>query len=80
MSSNVVGNRIDPAARDVLDGLENHVQCCMGREINELHIECRDGGLVLHGYASNYHARQQTEDLVTECSELPIQANEIEVT
>lgn len=62
---------------------EEHLEALMhrrlGNRVRDLRVVRRGEGLVLHGWASTYHAKQLAQHAVMELSSLPILANEIEV-
>jgi hypothetical protein len=68
----------DLAAVD-LDCLESHVQCRLGARVRQLRLCWRDGGLVLHGLAPTYYAKQLAQHALMAATKQPIRANEIEV-
>ncbi len=80
MTIQAFATRIDPAAREVLDELEAHVQCCLGSQIRDFRVRCQACGLVLTGHTHTYYAKQLAQQAVMEASDLPIVANDIEVS
>jgi len=62
------------------DDLEAHVQYRLSGRIRNLHVFQRDRGLVLQGHALTYYAKQLAQHAVMEASDLPILANEIDVS
>ncbi|MBI3411965.1 MAG: hypothetical protein HY040_26845 [Planctomycetes bacterium] len=60
--------------------VEDYVRSRLSGRIYELRVLIRDQGLVLQGRARTYYAKQLAQHVVGEASELPIRANEIEVT
>ena len=60
--------------------LETHVQCRLGGQIREFRLMVADKGLILRGHAHTYYAKQLAQHAVMEATELPILANEIEVS
>lgn len=56
------------------------VSALVGRRVRDLRIEIRSSGLVLHGRANSYHAKQLAQHAVLSVTDLPLFANEIEVT
>lgn len=73
-------SRVDPGCREVLDELEAHVQCCLGNRICDFAVEFRSGGLLLVGRTHTYYDKQLAQHHVMEIAELPVVANDIEVT
>lgn len=67
------------ADRDPPSVLEGRVGTVLGRRVRELHIGIRDSGLVLHGRADSYHAKQLAQHAATAATGLPVIANRIEV-
>jgi hypothetical protein len=66
-----IGNR--------LDVLENRVLAQLTGRIQRLQIFQQEKGIVLHGYARTYHAKQLAQHAVMRETDVPIAANEIEV-
>jgi hypothetical protein len=67
-------------SREHLDRIEEHVRCRLIRRVRDLQLLVRDHGLVLRGHAHTYYAKQLAQEAVLEATELPIRANEIEVS
>jgi hypothetical protein len=59
--------------------LAMHLQTRPGSRVRQLRVVCRNDGVVLHGTAGSYHAKQLAQHLVKELTDLPILAKEIEV-
>jgi hypothetical protein len=59
--------------------LESQVRSRLGSRVRDLRIVVRDGGVVLKGWALNYHAKQLAQHAAMEIAEAPILSNEIEV-
>jgi hypothetical protein len=76
----MTGSRIDPAAREVLEELENQVRDRLGGQVRGFQLDFRDGGLVLRGRTRTYYAKQCVQHLVMAATDLPIAANDVEVT
>jgi hypothetical protein len=68
------------AVTDGLDQLETHVQSRLASRVRHLHLLRRYGGLVLQGHAITYYAKQLAQHAVMAATQLPILANEIEVS
>jgi len=66
-----IGNR--------LDVLENRVLAQLTGRVQRLQIYQQEKGIVLHGYARTYHAKQLAQHAVMRETDVPIAANEIEV-
>ncbi len=62
-----------------LDELEAHLQSRLSGRVWELKLEWRDGGVVLHGQAHTYYAKQLAQHAAME-ARLPIRVNEIDVS
>jgi hypothetical protein len=60
--------------------LEAHIQCRLRGQIRDFQLVIADKGLVLRGHAHTYYAKQLAQHAVLEATELPILANEIEVS
>lgn len=60
--------------------LEAHVQSNLHGRVRSLRLLRQESGLVLQGQASTYHAKQMAQHAVMRMSELPILANDIEVS
>ena len=59
--------------------LENLLQTRLGSRIRDLRVQLLSSGLILHGRATTYHAKQLAQHAAMELSEYPILANDIEV-
>jgi len=59
--------------------LESQVRSRLGSRVRDLRIVVRDGGVILQGWALNYHAKQLAQHAAMELAEAPILSNEIEV-
>jgi hypothetical protein len=59
--------------------LETHLQARLGSRARRIRVVCQNNGVILHGSAPTYHAKQLAQHLVMEITDLPILANEIEV-
>lgn len=64
----------------LLECLETHLQAKLGGRVLNLHVVRAEAGLVLHGRTHTYYAKQLAQHAVMEASDLPILANEIEVS
>jgi hypothetical protein len=77
-----VGNceyAVHPVRTTELDDLETHLQGWLGSRIRDLRLDLRGEGLVLHGHAQTYYAKQLAQEAVMQATDLPILANDIEV-
>ena len=71
--------RIDPAADYWAPRTAAVLQQRWGRQIRHLRVELEDGGLILHGCADTYYAKQLAQHAATEVVGLPVHHNAIEV-
>jgi hypothetical protein len=62
-----------------LEQLEAQVERRLFGRVRDLQLRVREGGLVLHGRAATYYAKQLAQHAVMQATELPIRANEIQV-
>ena len=60
--------------------LEEHVECRLIGRLHDFHLRLSEDGLVLSGHAPTYYAKQLAQHLVMRATDLPIRANDIEVT
>lgn len=67
-------------ACDKLEETEQQLRRRLGYRVIDLRILIQDGRIVLRGRASTYHAKQLAQHAVMELLQLPISANEIEVS
>jgi hypothetical protein len=65
--------------RELAD-LEGHVRSRLSGRVRHLGLAMRNGGLVLRGHTSTYYAKQMVQQAIMEATDLPIVANEIEVS
>ena len=68
------------APTEQLASIEEHVRNRLIGRVRELQLLLRDQGLVLRGYTKTYYAKQLAQHVVLEMTDLPIRANEIEVS
>ena len=59
--------------------LVRDIQCLLGGRVSGLRLLRRNNGLVLHGRARSYYAKQIAQEVVMRATKLPLLANEIEV-
>ncbi len=71
--------RIDPATDHWAQRAAAILLQRWGRRIRELRVELDDGGLVLHGWAATYYAKQLAQHAAAEAAGLPVHTNAIEV-
>jgi len=67
------------ATSGAVDQIEARVQCRLNGRVHDFRLSIRDNGLVLHGHARTYYAKQLAQHVVMEVTAVPILANEIEV-
>jgi hypothetical protein len=60
--------------------LERRIQCYLGGQLREFRVVVMPQGLILRGHARSYYAKQLAQHAVMGATELPILANEIEVS
>jgi hypothetical protein len=63
-----------------IDEIETHIQSHLNGRVRDFHLVLRSQGLVLQGHAHTYHAKQLAQHAVSTATNLPILANEIEVS
>jgi len=62
-----------------VEHVESLLQRRLGSRVSDLRVVVRRDGVVLHGHATTYHAKQLAQHAAMELAGLPILANEIEV-
>ncbi len=62
-----------------LERLAAHVKGRVGGQVRDLRLLLGDKGLVLHGRARTYYAKQLAQHAVMQAAKYTIQANQIEV-
>lgn len=80
MNSQLCAPEIDLRRVSERDHVETHVQQRLHGRVSNLRLQLRDEGLVLQGHAQTYYVKQLAQHAVLEATELPLLANEIEVT
>jgi hypothetical protein len=70
----------EPAAKSDLDLLQNRVHAQLSGRIRDFRLLRQNCGIVLRGFARTYHAKQLAQHAVMAETQLPILANEIEVS
>jgi hypothetical protein len=73
-------NGIDLATANGITELEKQVSDRLGGQIRHFRLEIWENGLILRGLAVTYYAKQLAQHAVMAATDLPIRANEIEVT
>ena len=63
-----------------IDELENHMQSQLTGRVRGFHLELHSEGLILYGQARTYYAKQVAQHEVMAATDLPILANQIEVS
>ena len=61
------------------ENLERQIQSRLGTRVKDLRIEVRAGGLVIHGRAATYHAKQLAQHAAMELAGVPVLVNDIDV-
>ena len=69
----------EPATASI-ESLETQVRRRLGSRVRDLHVTIRSDGMILQGHAQTFHAKQLAQHAVMELAELPILANDIEVS
>lgn len=64
---------------DLVECLTTMLKNRLGYRVRNLRVCVNDGGIVLEGQTSTYHAKQLAQHWAMEESSLPIVANKIEV-
>jgi hypothetical protein len=72
--------RPSPPAPLSVEQLEAHVQSRLGGRVRNLRVHVEGTALVLRGHAPTYYAKQLAQHAVMDATDLPIRANEIEVS
>lgn len=80
MNSLMLARNIDLSLRRTLDQVEAHLQAQLSGRVRNLNLLLQGDGLVLRGSAHTYYAKQLAQHAVMGEVNLPIVANEIEVT
>lgn len=60
--------------------LETHIQARLSSRVHHVRVVCRNNGVILKGRAHTYYIKQLAQEAVMEITDLPILANEVEVT
>lgn len=71
---------IDETTSEEETRIATHLQARLGSRVRDLRVMRENNGVVLHGRVNTYHAKQLAQHSVMEITDLPIVANEIEVT
>ena len=71
--------RIDPAADNWAPRAAAILLQRWGRRIRDLRVELEGGGLILHGWAATYYAKQLAQHAAAEAAGLPVRTNAINV-
>jgi hypothetical protein len=80
MRARTLEKRIDLATADGVAELEAHVRCRLCGRVRDFRLVVADTGILLRGHALTYYAKQLAQHAVMQATDLPIQANEIEVS
>jgi hypothetical protein len=70
---------IDATQHSELASLESHLKSELGGRVRNLRLMNSRDGIVLHGVAHSYHAKQLAQHTLMQATQLPIAANQIEV-
>jgi hypothetical protein len=70
---------LDLLTGDALSQIEEHVESQLSGRVHGFRLLVGGDGLVLQGRASTYYAKHLAQHAVMAATDLPIQANEIEV-
>jgi hypothetical protein len=68
------------ATPERLARLEEHIRSQLTGRVQELRLVVHERGLILRGHAHTYYAKQLAQQAVMGATNLPIEANEIELT
>jgi hypothetical protein len=60
--------------------LETHLQARLGSRVCHLRVICRKDGVIVQGRAPTYYVKQLAQNSIMEITDLPILANEIDVS
>ena len=60
--------------------IEERVRCRLLGRVRDFQLVFRDDGLVLRGHVHTYYGKQLAQQAVLATTDLPIRANEIEVS
>jgi hypothetical protein len=71
---------LDLLTQETLRELEQHIQSRLNGRVRDLRLSVRDNGLVLEGQTHTYHAKQLAQHALMEAFDVPISANDIEVS
>jgi hypothetical protein len=63
-----------------IESLETQVRRRLGSRVRDLHVTIQSDGMILQGHAQTFHAKQLAQHAAMELAELPILANDIEVS
>jgi hypothetical protein len=80
METHTIDNCTYMTEADGIDRLEARLQSQLNGRVRDLHLLVAGQGLILRGHAHTYYAKQIAQHVVMDATELPIVANEIEVS
>jgi hypothetical protein len=60
--------------------LEEHLESQLSGRVRDFHLRVYDDGLVLCGWAPTYYGKQLAQHLAMQATDLPIRANDIQVS
>jgi hypothetical protein len=71
---------VEPFTAEELSQIEEHVDSQLSGRVHDFRLRVCHDGVVLCGRAPTYYAKQLAQHLVMRATELPIRANDIQVT
>jgi hypothetical protein len=80
MKTKPAGSTVDLSEADGVTELEARVRCRLSGQVRDFRLVVGDNGVTLRGRARTYYAKQLAQHAVMEATDLPIMANEIEVS
>lgn len=80
MKGQTIEKSINHAKGNKSNDLESNIQGSLGGRIRDFRLVVVENGLILRGRADSFHAKQLAQHAVMKANELPILANEIEVS
>jgi hypothetical protein len=80
MNSQLEAQTISRDSSDVVAELEEHVRWRLHGRVRDLHLDWNQHGLVVRGRSRTYYAKQLAQEAVMKITDLPVVANEIEVS
>lgn len=71
--------KFDSTSQEALSDLASNLRIRLNGRIRQLRLTWRDHGLVIHGQAQTYYAKQMAQVELMETFHITVLANEIEV-